>query len=108
MNPIVFAMRHPITQLTLVAALLGAGALALSRMGVDIFPALNEPQIFVVNNFAGMDPSQIEGFITNVYDLNFQYVDGLQRIESKTCRTWCCSSSCSTLGPTCRRRCPRW
>jgi multidrug efflux pump subunit AcrB len=83
MNPIVFAMRHPIAQLTLVAALIGAGALALSRMRVDIFPALNEPQIFVVNNYAGMDPTQIEGFITNVYELNFQYVDGLKRIESK-------------------------
>ena len=83
MNPIVFAMRHPITQLTLVAALLGAGVLALGRMRVDIFPALNEPQIYVVNNYAGMDPSQIEGFMTNVYELNFQYVDGVKRIESQ-------------------------
>ena len=83
MNPIVFAMRHPITQVMLVVALVGAGGLALNRMRVDIFPALNEPQIYVINNFAGMDPSQIEGFITNVYELNFQYVDGLERIESK-------------------------
>jgi multidrug efflux pump subunit AcrB len=83
MNPIVFAMRHPITQLTLVAALIGGGALALDRMRVDIFPAMNQPQIYVINNYAGMDPSQIEGFITNVYELNFQYVDGLERIESK-------------------------
>ena len=83
MNPIVFAMRHPITQVMLVVALIGAGGLALNRMRVDIFPALNEPQIYVINNFAGMDPSQIEGFMTNVYELNFQYVDGLKRIESK-------------------------
>ncbi len=83
MNPIVFAMRHPITLVMLVVALIGAGALALNRMRVDIFPALNEPQIYVINNFAGMDPSQIEGFMTNVYELNFQYVDGLERIESK-------------------------
>jgi multidrug efflux pump subunit AcrB len=83
MNPIVFAMRHPITQVMVVVALIGAGALAINSMRVDIFPALNEPQIYVINNFAGMDPSQIEGFITNVYELNFQYVDGLERIESK-------------------------
>ena len=83
MNPIVFAMRHPITQLMLVVALIGGGALAFDRIRVDIFPALNEPQIYVINNFAGMDPSQIEGFITNVYELNFQYVDGLRRIDSK-------------------------
>ena len=37
----------------------------------------------MVNNYAGMDPSQIEGIITNVYEQNFQYVDGLKAIESK-------------------------
>ena len=52
-------------------------------MRVDIFPAINAPQIYVLNNYAGMDPSQIEGIITNVYELNFQYVDGLKGIESK-------------------------
>ena len=50
---------------------------------MDIFPAINPPQIYVLNNYAGMDPSQIEGIITNVYELNFQYVDGLKGIESK-------------------------
>ena len=68
MNPIVFAMRRPVTVLMLIVALLGGGALALQQMRVDIFPALNQPQIYVVNNFAGMDPSQIEGIITNVYE----------------------------------------
>ena len=52
-------------------------------MRVDIFPSINAPQIYVVNNYAGMDPSQIEGIITNVYEQNFQYVDGLQGVESK-------------------------
>jgi multidrug efflux pump subunit AcrB len=83
MNPIVFAMRRPVTVLMLIVALLGGGALALQQMRVDIFPALNQPQIYVLNNYAGMDPSQIEGIITNVYEQNFQYVDGVRAIESK-------------------------
>ena len=83
MNPILFAMRKPITLMMVIVALLGGGILALSQMRVDIFPALNQPQIYVINNYAGMDPSQIEGFITNVYEQNFQYVDGLKQIESK-------------------------
>ena len=33
MNPIVFAMRHPITQLTMVAALIGAAASAQPHAG---------------------------------------------------------------------------
>ncbi len=86
MNPILFAMRKPITLMMVIVALVGGGVLALSRMRVDIFPALNEPQIYVINNYAGMDPSQIEGFITNVYELNFQYVRRTQadRIEERS------------------------
>ncbi len=76
-------MRRPITVVMIIVTLLGAGALALNEMRVDIFPAINAPQIYVLNNYAGMDPSQIEGIITNVYELNFQYVDGLKGIESK-------------------------
>ena len=83
MNPILFAMRRPITVMMVIVALIGGGILALNQMRVDIFPAINAPQIYVVNNYAGMDPSQIEGIITNVYEQNFQYVDGLKadRIE---------------------------
>jgi len=61
MNLIAFALRKPITLAAILVALVGAGILALSQMRVDIFPALNMPQIYVVNNYAGMDPSQIEG-----------------------------------------------
>jgi multidrug efflux pump subunit AcrB len=83
MNLVVFAMRRPITVVMIIVALVGAGLLALNQMRVDIFPAINAPQIYVVNNYAGMDPSQIEGIITNVYEQNFQYVDGLKGVESK-------------------------
>lgn len=83
MNLVVFAMRKPITLLMVILALIGGGVLALTQMRVDIFPALNQPQIYVVNNYAGMDPSQIEGLVTSVYEQNFQYVDGLKKIESK-------------------------
>ncbi len=83
MSPILFALRKPVTLMMVIVALVGGGILAFSQMRVDIFPALNEPQIYVINNYAGMDPSQIEGFITNVYEQNFQYVDGLKEIESR-------------------------
>jgi multidrug efflux pump subunit AcrB len=83
MNITVFAMRRPITLAMLIVALIGSGALALSAMRIDIFPAINAPQIYVVNNYAGMSPDQIEGIVTNVYEQNFQYVDGVKGIESK-------------------------
>ena len=83
MSLVEFALRKPIALMMVILTLLGGGALALMKMRVDIFPALNQPQIFVINNYAGMDASQIEGFITNVYEQNFQYVDGLRAIESR-------------------------
>ncbi len=84
MNITVLAMRRPITVMMIIVALIGSGALALNQMRIDIFPAINAPQIYVVNNYAGMAPEQIEGIVTNVYEQNFQYVDGLKGVESKS------------------------
>jgi multidrug efflux pump subunit AcrB len=83
MNPTVFAMRHPITTLMLVVALISGGGLAYSRMRVDIFPALNVPRIYVFLDYIGMSPDQVEGFIVNQLELYFQYVDGIQDINTR-------------------------
>ena len=83
MNPIVFAMRHPITTLMLVVALVSGGGLAYSRMRVDIFPSLNVPKIYVFLDYIGMSPDQMEGFIVNQLELYFQYVDGIQDINTR-------------------------
>jgi multidrug efflux pump subunit AcrB len=83
MNPIVFAMRHPITTLMLVVALISGGVLALNRMRVDIFPALHTPKIYVYLDYVGMSPAQMEGFIVNQLELYFQYVDGIADIDTR-------------------------
>jgi multidrug efflux pump subunit AcrB len=83
MNPTVLAMRRPITTLMLVVALISGGVLALNRMRVDIFPSLNVPKIYVFLDFIGMSPDQMEGFIVNELELYFQYVDGIQDINTR-------------------------
>src|SRR5947199_69988 len=83
MNPIVFAMRHPVTMLVgIVAVVLGAG-LAAVRMPIDIFPDLNTPIIYVAQPYGGMDPQQMEGFLTNYYEYHFLYITGIDHVESK-------------------------
>ncbi len=84
MNPTALAMRHPITTLMLVVGLIGGGALALSRMKVEIFPSLNEPRIYVFLQYSGMSPAQMEGLIVNQFELLFQYVDGISEIQSRS------------------------
>src|SRR5579863_1792793 len=83
MNPIVFAMRHPITTFMLVVALMSGGALAFGKMRVDIFPSLNTPKIYVFLDYMGMSSDQMEGFIVNQLELYFQYVDGIKDINSR-------------------------
>src|SRR4029079_8758360 len=80
---IVFGMRHPVTTMMMIVTLIAGGALALSRMRVDIFPPINQPQIVVFCNFGGMDPGQMEGLLVNQFELAFQYVDGVKNIESR-------------------------
>jgi multidrug efflux pump subunit AcrB len=62
--------------------MLGAG-LALKRMSVDIFPKLNLPVIYVAQPYGGMDPAQMEGFLTNYYEYHFLYITGIHHVESK-------------------------
>jgi multidrug efflux pump subunit AcrB len=83
MSLIAFGMRHPISTMMLIVASIAGGLLALSRMRVDIFPPINQPQIYVFSNFGGMDPGQMEGLLVNQFELAFQYVDGVKTIESR-------------------------
>ncbi len=84
MNPIVFALRHPITMIMLVVALIGGGALALTRMRIDIFPPINESSIYVFTNYGGYDPFQMEGLLVSPFELWFQFVDGVRSMESRS------------------------
>src|ERR1700689_4583757 len=87
MNPIVFALRHPITMVMLVVTLVGGGSLALfgpNSMRIDIFPPINQPSIYVFTNYGGYDPGQMEGLLVSPFELWFQFVDGVSNMESKT------------------------
>ena len=84
MNPIVFALRRPVTVMMLVLALALGGIFSIVRMQKDIFPPLNQPVLYVIHNYGGMDPKQIEGLITNVYELFFQYINNVEHVESRS------------------------
>jgi multidrug efflux pump subunit AcrB len=83
LNPIVFALKHPVTILVAMAGLVVGGALALARMKIDIFPNLNLPVIYVVQPYGGMDPAQMEGLLTFHYENHFLYISGIHHIESR-------------------------
>ncbi len=77
MNPIVFAMRRPLTVMVLVVAVVLGSVLAVSRMAIDIFPNLNLPVIYVAQPYGGMDPAQMEG-LAELREYHF-YISGIHR-----------------------------
>src|ERR1043165_4985829 len=83
MNPIVFALRHPVSVMVAMLAIAGGSWLAVSRMRIDIFPELNLPVIYVAQPYGGMDPAQMEGLITNYYEYHFLYISGIHHVESR-------------------------
>jgi multidrug efflux pump subunit AcrB len=83
MNPIVFALRRPMTVMVLVVAIALGSVLAVSRMPIDIFPNLNLPVIYVCQPYGGMDPAQMEGLLTNYYEYHFLYITGIHHVESR-------------------------
>jgi multidrug efflux pump subunit AcrB len=83
MNLVSFALRRPISVLVLVVASVAAGLFAVSRMPRDVFPDLGVPVLYVAQPYGGMDPAQMEGFITNYYEYHFLYINGIEHVESK-------------------------
>ncbi len=77
------AMRRPITVLVAVVAILLGSYLVTQRMPADIFPEIGQPAIFVAQPFGGMDPSQMEGYLTYYYEYHFLYISGIEHVESK-------------------------
>jgi multidrug efflux pump subunit AcrB len=77
------AMRRPITILVAVISVALASVVAIQQMKVDIFPKLGAPAIYVAQPYGGMDPSQMEGYLTYYYEYHFLYITGIEHVESK-------------------------
>jgi multidrug efflux pump subunit AcrB len=77
------AMRRPITILVAVLAVALTSIIAIRQMKVDIFPKLGAPAIYVAQPYGGMDPSQMEGYLTYYYEYHFLYITGIEHVESK-------------------------
>ncbi|HEV8542516.1 MAG TPA: efflux RND transporter permease subunit, partial [Verrucomicrobiae bacterium] len=78
------AMRRPFTILVAVIAVALGSALALREMPRDVFPSLGIPTIYVAQPYGGMDPAQMEGYLTYYYEYHFLYISGIEHVESKS------------------------
>src|SRR5438552_15287070 len=84
MNLIQIALRRPLTVIVLVVAVSLGAWVALQRMSRDVFPPLGIPTIYVAQPYGGMDPAQMEGYLTYYYEYHFLYITGIEHVESKS------------------------
>ncbi len=84
MRLVLAALGRPITVMVLLLATALCARLAVQRMPVDIFPQVGDPAIYVAQPFGGMDPGQMEGYLTYYYEYHFLYITGIDRVESKS------------------------
>src|ERR1022692_1006055 len=77
------ALKRPITVLVLFIGLLLFFIMAVRTISIDIFPRLNLPTIYVIEQYGGMSAQQMEGFFATRMQDQFLYVNGIKNIESK-------------------------
>jgi multidrug efflux pump subunit AcrB len=81
---IISALRHPITILVTVIAILFFSYLAIRNTKVDIFPRLGLPTVYVAQPYGGLSPDQMEGFVTSYYEYHFLYITGVKYVDSRS------------------------
>jgi multidrug efflux pump subunit AcrB len=84
MRLVLAALNRPITVAVALLALALCSILAIERMPVDIFPQAGDPAIYVAQPYGGMDPAQMEGYLTYYYEYHFLYITGIDHVESKS------------------------
>src|ERR1051325_6930754 len=84
MRLVLISLSRPVTVVVALVAIALASVLAVQRMPVDIFPQVGDPAIYVAQPYGGMDPAQMEGFLTYYYEYHFLYITGIDHVESKS------------------------
>ncbi|GGB07576.1 efflux RND transporter permease subunit [Puia dinghuensis] len=77
------ALKRPITVLVLFIGLMLFSVMAVRSISIDIFPRLNLPTIYVIEQYGGMSAQQMEGFFATRMQDQFLYVNGIKTIESR-------------------------
>ncbi|HET6254123.1 MAG TPA: efflux RND transporter permease subunit [Puia sp.] len=77
------ALKRPITVLVFFIGLLLFSVMAVRTISIDIFPRLNLPTIYVIEQYGGMSAQQMEGFFATRMQDQFLYVNGIKTIESR-------------------------
>ena len=83
MDPIRFAIERPVAVLALVFMAVLLGALALTRIPIQLTPDVRKPVLEIETLWPGAAPAEIEREIVNPQEEQLQGVNGLETITSR-------------------------
>ena len=76
------AIRHPITTLLVFATLAALGLLALSRIGLELFPDVSYPTAAVFTPYPGVGPFEVESGVSRPIEEAVSSISGVKRVSS--------------------------
>ena len=79
-----FSIRNPYFIVVVCLALAVIGITSFTRMPVDLFPAINMPEVIVATFYSGMPPEDVETDITNPLERFFTLASGIDHMESRS------------------------
>jgi multidrug efflux pump subunit AcrB len=79
-----FSLKHPYFIIVCALILCLLGATVLTRMPVDMFPAMDQTAVVVATLYPGMPPEQVEKNITERQERFFTLAPNIEHIESRS------------------------
>jgi len=79
-----FAIRHPVAVAMAAIALISTGAVSVSRLPVDLMPAIDFPSISVVTSYTDVAPEEMESLITRPIEQSVATIEGVSELEARS------------------------
>ncbi|NDG84417.1 MAG: efflux RND transporter permease subunit [Proteobacteria bacterium] len=76
------SVKRPTFITCIVLLMLAVGAFSITRLGVDLFPDVNFPVVFVSTGYPGAGPSEIETLVSKPIEDELSTLQGVKRLSS--------------------------
>ncbi len=83
MNLARLSIQRPIFISSIVILMLVTGFIALSRLGVDLFPSVTFPVVSITTPYPGAGPEEVENLISRPLEDELSGLSGMKRITSR-------------------------
>lgn len=79
-----FSIKKPVTTITITAAVIIFGLIALSGMGIDLFPETDMPIVTVSTILEGASAEVVDADVTDVLEEQIKTINGIKNISSQS------------------------